>query len=138
MSQFTIIEESRADQADGSPTGCSFCGSVDGPFVLVTGQVVSAASPFKEGRPVQFCAPRRDPADPNAVLRQGCVGTIAVIVGYVGPEVLAGAQQAIAHHVELQAQLEEQINELRASQVNVVPVEQLMELVEAAKPTPKK
>lgn len=145
MPEFTILEVGNASPADGSPAGCSLCGAIEGPFVIVSNStytVNTVNGPMVVDKPLQFCSPKRDETDTNIILRQGCAGSMAIVIGYVGPEVLAGAQASIAEHVEKQAQLEEKITELTAAQVNVVSVDDLMALMDkggktaaAAKPS---
>lgn len=131
MTDFILTNDGTANPADGSPSGCSFCGSVEPPFIRVANFRVAPMGPFKEGRQVQICAPK---SDGDTVIRQGCLGTMANQAGYVGPEVLAGAQRDLVAAADTQRELETEIQRLSDTQVNVVRVDDLMELVEASKP----
>lgn len=131
MTTFIIIEESRANIADGTPTGCGLCGATTGPFVLVDQIAQNPQGAMKLDRQLQVCAPK---LEGETVLRQGCAGTLATLVGYVGTEQLGAAQQSIRDANDRAVELEAEVQRLTKSQVNVVSVDDLMKLIEVAKP----
>lgn len=117
-------------QKDGSPIGCSLCQAVEGPFVVVgqaTFNVQTPEGPLVVDEPLVLCAPR---VENDTVIRQGCVGTIALAVGYTSPDVLAKSQEMQKQLLGRVARVEAERDALKDSQVQVVPVKDLMNLIE--------
>lgn len=119
------------NQADGSPIGCTLCHAQTGPFVIVqTARFVvqTNAGPVPVEEPLVLCAPK---IEHGTIIRRGCAGDIATGIGFHDPLTLEHSQDAQRQALDRVAELEEQVAKLKDSQMPVVPVEELMKLIEA-------